>query len=127
MRYYIDSDIVIWHLRGDARAAKFLSGLDREEGREFWMGALQRAEVLFYLRDHEINSTHAVMSRFRTQPVTEEIVDKAARLFREWHPSHGLDEYDAIQAAMVMATGGVLCTLNMKHYPMPGLVVKKAW
>lgn len=127
MRYYIDSNIVIWHLRGDARATKFLAALDREDDREFWMGALQRSEMIFYLRNHEINSSHAVMSRFRTQAVTEEIIDKAARIFREWHPSHGLDEHDAIQAATVITTGGVLYTLNTKHFPMPGLVVKKPW
>ena len=34
---------------------------------------------------------------------------------------------DALLAATVLGTGGVLYTLNTKHFPMPGLSVIKAW
>ena len=39
-----------------------------------------------------------------------------------WKSRHG-----AILAATVMKTGGVLYTLNKKHYPMPDVVVHGAW
>jgi hypothetical protein len=42
MRVYVDSDIVISHLRGERRAAALLRALSQERGIEMWMGALQR-------------------------------------------------------------------------------------
>ena len=66
------------------------------------------------------------LSRFQTAPVDQGIVDEAAGLHRQWNPSHGLDINDAILAATVMRTGGAIYCLNI-HYPMPDLLVKKAW
>jgi predicted nucleic acid-binding protein len=38
-----------------------------------------------------------------------------------------MDVNDAMLAATVAATGGRLCTLNVKHYPMTDIVVEKGW
>jgi hypothetical protein len=45
MRAYIDSDILIWYLRGETKAARLLRTLSLELGTELWIGALQRPEV----------------------------------------------------------------------------------
>jgi predicted nucleic acid-binding protein len=127
MRAYIDSDILIWHLRGARRAAALLRALSLESGIELWTGALQRAEVVFFMRPAEASATMSFLSRFKTEPVTQEIVDDAADLYRRWHPSHGLDVNDAILAATVAATGGKVYTQNLKHYPMPDIAVTKGW
>ena len=127
MRAYIDSDILIWHLRGARRAAALLRALSLESGIELWTGALQRAEVVVFMRPAEASATMSFLSRFKTEPVTQEIVDDAADLYRRWHPSHGLDVNDAILAATVAATGGKVYTQNLKHYPMPDIAVTKGW
>lgn len=127
MRTYIDSDILIWHLRGEKKAALFLSRLASDPHHELWIGALQRAEIVFFMRPHEGRDTLAFLSRFKTQPATQSIVDRAGRFYREWNPSHGLDVNDAFLAAMAEETGGALYTLNLKHYPMPGIRAMKAW
>lgn len=127
MRAYIDSDILIWHLRGERKAARFLRSLSREPGMELWTGALQRAEVVFFMRRDEVSSTMSFLSRFKTAPVTQEIVDDAAELYRKWHPTHGIDINDAMLAATVVSTGGKIYTLNVKHYPTPDLAIVKAW
>jgi len=67
------------------------------------------------------------MSQFKTAPVDQSIVDAAGALYRKWHPSHGIDVNDAILAATAMQTGGRIFCLNRKHYPMPEVLVKKAW
>jgi len=67
------------------------------------------------------------LSQFKTAAVDQSIVDAAAALYRQWHPSHGLDVNDAILAATVMQTGGQIFCLNTKHYLMPDLLVNKAW
>jgi len=127
MRAYVDSDILIWHLRGERRAAALLRALSRESSMELWTGALQRAEIVFFMRPGEAPATMSFLSRFKTEPVTQAIVDDAAEVYRRWHPTHGLDINDAILAATVAATGGKIYTQNLKHYPMPDVAVDRGW
>jgi predicted nucleic acid-binding protein len=127
MRAYIDSDVLIWHLRGEAKALKFLKTL-RESGLyEFWTGAMQRAEVVFFMRPGEDEPTRSFLSQFKTAPVDQAIVDRAGETYRKWNPSHGTDANDALLAATAMLHGGHIFTLNSKHYPMPEVTIKKAW
>lgn len=126
-RAYVDSDILIWHLRGDARAADLLRGLAAEATTDLWVGALQRAEIIFFMRPHETAATLQLLAQFRTHAVTEDVVDHAGTLFRQWHPSHSIDVNDALLAAMVLSSQARLFTLNVKHYPMPGLRLIKGW
>jgi predicted nucleic acid-binding protein len=127
MRAYVDSDILIWHLRGERKAAEVLRRLSAEAGVELWTGALQRAEVVFFMRPEEESPTLSFLSRFKTEAVTRDIVDQAGTLYRRWHPSHGIDVNDAILAATAAATGGKIYTQNVKHYPMPDIGVTKGW
>jgi predicted nucleic acid-binding protein len=127
MRAYVDSDILIWHLRGERRAAEVLRRLSAEAGVELWTGALQRAEVVFFMRPEEESPTLSFLSRFKTEAVTREVVDQAGLLYRRWHPSHGIDVNDAILAATAAATGGKIYTQNVKYYPMPDIAVTKGW
>lgn len=127
VRAYVDSDVLIWHLRGDRRALAFLRRLTKRAGVELWTGAMQRAEVVFFMRSHEEEPTLALLARFRTHPVTEDIVERAGTLYRRWRASHGIDPNDALLAATVLSMGGELHTLNTKHYPIPDLAVRQAW
>jgi predicted nucleic acid-binding protein len=127
MRAYVDSDILIWHLRGERKAAILFQTLAQEKGTELWTGALQRAEVVFFMRPGEVSATMSFLSRFKTARVTQDVVDDGGEIYRKYHPTHGIDVNDAILAATVAATGGNLYTLNVKHYPMPDIVVVRGW
>ena len=127
MRAYIDADILIWHLRGKRKALNFLRRLRDGDEYELWIGVMQRAEVVFFMRPEEEESTMLFLSQFKTEPVDQGRVDEAALLYRKWHPSHGIDINDAILAATVMQTGGRIFCLNRKHYPMTEVLVTKAW
>jgi predicted nucleic acid-binding protein len=127
MRAYIDSDILIWHLRGEPKAGRLFQSLQKNEGYELWTGALQRAEVVFFMRPGEERATESFLSSFQTASVDRKIVDTAGHLYRKWNASHGIDINDALLAATAIETGGVIFTLNRKHYPMPEVVVRKAW
>jgi predicted nucleic acid-binding protein len=127
MRAYVDSDILIWHLRGERKAADLLRRLAAEPGTTLCTGALQRAEIVFFMRPAEETATLSLLSRFQTDPVTQEIVDEAGALYRRWNPTHGIDVNDAILAATVAAMGGKMYTQNVKHYPMPDVAVIKGW
>ena len=127
MRAYIDTDILIWHLRGERKALNFLRRLRDGEDFELWTGVMQRAEVVFFMRPVEKESTLLFLSQFKTESVDQRRIDKAALLYRKWHPSHGIDINDAILAATAMQTGGRIFCLNRRHYPMPEVLVTKAW
>ncbi len=48
MRVFVDSDILIWHLRGEEQAKKLLKTLIADTDTDLWVGALQRAEIVFF-------------------------------------------------------------------------------
>ena len=127
MRAYIDADILIWHLRGDSRALAFLKEMRRAQEFELWVGAMQRAEVVFFMRPGEEEATLLFLSLFKTAPVDQAIIDKAGALYRQFHGSHNIDTNDAILAATAILTGGKVYTLNTKHFEIPHLPVQRPW
>jgi predicted nucleic acid-binding protein len=48
MKAFIDSDVLIRHLRGERKALSLLKKLRDKEKFELWTGAMQRAEVVFF-------------------------------------------------------------------------------
>jgi predicted nucleic acid-binding protein len=127
MRAYIDSDVLIWHLRGERKALNLLKRLRDIEKFDLWIGAMQRAEVVFFMRSSEEPATLLFLSQFQTATVDQAIIDKAGEFYRRWNPQSGTDVNDAILAATVLQTGGKIYTLNSKHYPMPEVAVQRAW
>jgi predicted nucleic acid-binding protein len=127
MRVYVDSDILIWHLRGKDEARQRLKKLTDDNDVELWIGAMQRAEIVFFMRDTEKEYTMDLLSLFKTHPVDKTIIDQAGEFYRKWNPSHGIDPDDAILAATVALTGGRIITQNISHYPMPDIIVQKGW
>jgi len=126
MRVFIDSDVLIWHLRGKEKARKLLKALVDEDV-DLWIGAMQRAEIVFFMRPEEESDTLDLLSLFKTHPVDQTVIDEAGKFYRSWNPSHGIDPNDAILAATVAISGGRIITQNIGHYPMPQVVVQKAW
>ena len=127
MRAYVDADVLIWHLRGEPQARGFLRSLADRGGYELWIGAMQRAEIVFFMRPGEEENTMRLLSEFKTAAVDQVVVDEAGRLYRQWHRSHGIDPNDAILAATARKSGGKIYCLNARHYPMPDIVVETAW
>jgi len=127
MKAYIDSDVLIWHLRGERKALNLLKRLRDREQFDLWTGAMQRAEVVFFMRPAEQSATLLFLAQFQTAPVDQQIIDTAGELYRKWNPRMGTDVNDAILAATVIQTGGRIYTLNSKHYQMPEVSVQRAW
>jgi len=127
VRAYIDADILIWHLRGEAKARDLLIRLRDHERYDLYTGAMQRAEVVFFMRPEEEVETELFLSAIKTAPVDQGIIDVAGALYRQWHPTHGMDANDAILAATVMQTGGRIYTLNIRHFPLPEINVQRGW
>ena len=127
MKAYIDSDVLIGHLRGERKALNLLKGLRDKEQFDLWIGAMQRAEVVFFMRPAEQSATLLFLAQFQTAPVDQQIIDKAGEFYRLWNPRSGTDVNDAILAATALLKGGKIYTLNTKHYPMSEVAVQRAW
>jgi len=127
MRAYIDADILIWHLRGEKKAKDLLIRLRDKERYVLYAGAMQRAEVVFFMLPEEVDGTELFLASIKTAAVDQGIIDVAGALYRKWHPSHGMDPNDALLAATVMQTGGRIYTMNTRHFPMPDIYVQKGW
>jgi predicted nucleic acid-binding protein len=127
MRAYIDSDVLIWHLRGERKALNLLKKLRDKEKMDLWTGAMQRAEVVFFMRPEEEEETLLFLSQFQTASVDQLIVDQAGKLYRNWNPKNGMDINDAILAATAIHKGGKIYTLNTKHYAIPEVAIQRAW
>jgi len=127
MKAYIDSDVLIWHLRGERKALNLLKKLRDKEQFDLWVGAMQRAEIVFFMRPAEESATLLFLDQFQTAPVDQQIIDRAGEFYRRWNPRCGTDVNDAILAATALQTGGRIYTLNAKHYQMSEVVVQRAW
>ena len=64
MKAYIDSDIFIWHLRGERDALNFLQKTRASQEYELWTGSMQRAEAIFFMRPEE-DMTKLFLSQFK--------------------------------------------------------------
>jgi len=75
MRAYIDSDILIWHLRRESEALKFLQSMRKDPQNILCLGALQRAQIVFFMKPHERKDTLLLLSLFETASIDAGIVD----------------------------------------------------
>lgn len=69
MKAYIDSDVLIWHLRGERKALNLLKRLRDKEKFGLWTGAMQRAEVVFFMRPEEEEATLLFLTQFQQFPL----------------------------------------------------------
>jgi predicted nucleic acid-binding protein len=116
----LDTDVVIWHLRGHAAIVELVLGLARR-GR-IGLSAITRAEVLLGMREPERELTLLFLDSCETLPVMGATADRAGEIFRAFR-SQGitLSLPDALIGATALLASIPLFTCNPRHYPMPDL------
>ncbi len=110
----VDTDVLIWNLRGDPAAAE---ALDSAPG--FWLSAVTYMELLQGLRDtRELRLLRQALRYWdaRVLHVNEEISARAMFLVEEYALSHSMQMADALIAAGAQYTGLPLFTANDRHY-----------
>jgi hypothetical protein len=120
----VDTDVLIWYMRGNAKALRAIEALD-----EFSISVVAYIELVQGLRNKaELNNLRNFLQS-RTVPVlqvTETISATAMFLVEQHHFSHSLGFSDAIIAATAMSHGLPLMTANAKHYRIiQNLILKK--
>jgi len=116
-RFLLDSDVIIWHLRGRKEVTEVLRDLQR-----FGLpacSALSVLEIQLGVKKGEEEKTDRFIKSLRIFDVNMEIASKAAQLIRQYK-ARGitLDLPDSVIAATCILHELILVTYNTKHYPI---------
>ncbi len=110
----VDTDVLIWHLRGYAQATR---RLDQLAG--LTLSAVSYLEILQGMRSKaELASINKMLERRSATvlPVSEPITRRAIDLMESLSLSHGLQMGDALIAATALEHEMRLLTGNVKHF-----------
>ena len=120
----VDSDVLIWHLRGLPRATQRLDLLP-----QLRISAISYLEILQGMRSRaELMAVQKSLAMRHTErlPITPQITDHATDLMERLSLSHGLGMGDALIAATALESRLVLITANIKHFgAVAGLQIER--
>jgi predicted nucleic acid-binding protein len=119
-KFLLDSDVIIWHLRGRKEVTELLRDLQR-----FGVpacSALSVIEVQLGVKKGEEMRTNQFLSSLTFFDVNREIANQAASLIRGYKAKGiKIEVPDAVIAGTCILNDLVLVTFNRKHYPIPEL------
>ena len=122
MSYLIDSDIIIWALRGRKDTVELLLKLSGEE--PLACSAVNVLEVELGARPSEMRPVREHLGAYEILPVNAATAQKAAEILRSnFRKPHRGEWADAVIAATAILNGLTLVTFNIRHYPYHGLAV----
>ncbi len=110
----VDTDVLIWNLRGNTVAAELLDGITG-----LTISAVSYMELVQGVRNKgELQALRRAI-RFwsaKIQPIDSDASARATYLMESYALSHGMQMADALIAATALSTGIPLLTANDKHY-----------
>jgi len=110
----VDTDVLIWHLRGYPQATRRLDELGA-----LMVSAVSYLELLQGMRNKAELVAVKKMLQHRAAtllPVSESITQRAIDLMESLTLSHGLQMGDALIAATALEHGLPVLTANVKHF-----------
>ena len=120
----IDTDVLIWHLRGNIKAKKII-----EANIPFKISVINYLELIQGMQDkNELRTLQKQLSNWSTEiiQINDSISIHAMFLVENYYLSHSLETGDAIIAATAMDKNEILLTANYKHYSfIPNIHVQK--
>lgn len=112
----VDTDVLIWYLRGRSEAADLLNARD-----EVRLSAVTYMELVQGMRNaNELRVLRRTLAtgHWQVLPITEVISTRAMTYVEEHFLSGSLQMADALIAATCIERGECLATGNVKHYRM---------
>lgn len=115
--YLLDTDIVIWILRGNQNVAEFVASSVKQE--LIGVSAMTVAEVYQHIFPKEITNCEQLFTTYEIYPIDERIARNGGLYWQEYHKKYlGISIADCLIAATVKEYSLILMTLNTKHFPM---------
>ncbi len=120
-RYLLDTDVVIWQLRGHRGTVELLGDLAVDG---LACSTLTIYEVWRGVREHERADTRRILDALDNASVTPDIAYQGAEYVRA-HRSQGvtLQEIDSLIAATARIEDCTLLTYNRRHFPMDDILL----
>lgn len=110
--YLIDTDIIIWYLRGREKEINLLKKISGQGN--LLLSVVTITEVRAGLTTNPANIISRLKDIFRIIEITESIAVVAG----EYKQKYRLDIADMLIAATAVVTDSKLVTYNKKHFPM---------
>jgi len=118
LEYLLDSDVLIWQLRGQQETVELLAGLSKKG--ILACSVVSIVEIQAGVRRGEEKKTDALLDSLKAYDVTPGIANLAGEFIRDYRAKGiTLDFVDSIVAATAVIHGLTLFTYNEKDYPMP--------
>lgn len=120
----IDTDVIIWHLRGYEKARAVVHG-----SLPFKVSVVTYIELLQGMRDkREMNALIRQLSKWDVEivQISQEISTRAMIFIEQYHHSNSMELADALIAATCISNSEILLTANDKHYRhIPNIQIKQ--
>ncbi len=110
----IDTDVLIWYLKGNLKAKKTIDNLE-----DFYISVITYMELVQGLRNkRELTLFRAAVNNWNAKilQVNEDISTMAMFLVEQHYLSNSLFLADALIASTALTNGLTLLTANIKHY-----------
>ena len=115
--YLIDTDVLIWVLRGNKKYEDFLLNL-KDKG-SFSISVVTIAEIYKNIFPSEIIRTENLLNEFQALDVNPTIAKQAGLYWQQFVKSlKSLSLTDCLIAATAQINDLILVSLNSKHFPM---------
>jgi predicted nucleic acid-binding protein len=114
----VDSDIIIWVLRGDQNVKKRFEELATETDGLLFITPVQLAEIYSGIREKERAEAELFLDSLLHLPLDDQIGKTAGEFINRCGKSHAVTLADAFIAAAAKTNNLRMWTLNKKHYPM---------
>jgi predicted nucleic acid-binding protein len=120
MHYLIDSDVIIWALRGRTEVVELLLKLSEEE--PLACSAINVLEVEVGAKPSEMKAVRQHLGAYEVLPIFPSTARKAAEILRSAsRKPHGGEWADAVIASTALLNDLTLVTFNIRHYQYSGI------
>jgi predicted nucleic acid-binding protein len=122
-RHLLDTDVLIWVLRGKTQAVSFLQNLLRNEIPA--ISTLSLYEIWAGARPQEESAIASFLEAFHLVPVHSSIAKQGSEYYRKFRTKGmTLSSTDALIAASAFIEGLILVTQNRRHFPMTDIELR---
>ncbi|MCT7486746.1 type II toxin-antitoxin system VapC family toxin [Aliarcobacter cryaerophilus] len=112
--YLLDTDVLIWYLRGNKNSYNLIHSLDK-----FCISSVTYMELVQGMRNKdELRALQKTLKQWevKTIYINEEISARALFYMEEYFLSHSMQLADSLIASTAITYGMKLITANDKHY-----------
>ncbi|KKS96046.1 MAG: twitching motility protein PilT [Candidatus Gottesmanbacteria bacterium GW2011_GWA2_43_14] len=115
--YLIDTDVLIWVLRGNKKFTDLLLQLKNKDSLS--ISTVTIAEIYKNIYPSELLKTENVLNEFQAWDITSPVAKQAGLYFQQFNKKFkNLNLLDCLIAGTANVNNLILVSLNLKHYPM---------